>query len=835
MAVPLKLRLSIFVFAAFMCAAVSAQSNRAFLGDSTRLSTGRLPDSVVTQASVAKGKKPGFKPRLASPGASGLNFDAAVSYPSGGNGANSIAVAADLNGDGNPDLVVSSWCATGSGCANGSVAVLLGNGDGTFQTPVPYSSGGQFADSVAVADLGNGHLDLIVGNCSSVANNICSGTTGGVSVLLGDGSGVFAAAVPYATTFGVAAVAVADVNGDGNKDVVIATNCGSGPYSGCVGVLLGDGTGSLGAAVTYDSGGYSPTAIAIGDLNGDGKADVVVSHCGALTDAQCGTGNVGVLLGNGDGTFVTGVVYDSAGVYPDGVAIADVNGDGKADVVVVNSSVDPPTDLSGNLGVLLGNGDGTLQTAVAYGSGGFGGASVAVLDVNGDGKLDLIVANCSESQGDCSDNTSGTVGVGVLLGNGDGTFQTAATYAAGGNTPFGIAVADLNGDSKPDIVTANCGGAVCGASLGSVGVLLNTSLGGTTTKLTSSLNPAQSGQAVTFTATVTSGFPGTPTGTVNFFNGTTNIGSMSLNGSAVATVTTSTLAAGSDSITATYGGDTNFVTSTSSVLTQQVGGVSTTTLTLSSGTAAFGASVTLTAKVTSTAGTPADGETVTFEDSTTGTTLGTGTLASGTATFTSTTIKAGTYSVVASYPGDANNSASTSAAQTLNIQNFTLTAAPSTVSISAPGQPGTATITIATFGGLSASSVSGWTCSGLPALSTCEFGTLNSNQVPVTITTTASSDLRWPALGHPQRLFYAIWLPGFLGMVTIAGHRRKSRALQMLALIAVLSLTTVWVACGGSSSNPPPKQGTPPGTSTVTVNATSGTLQASTTLKLTVQ
>lgn len=72
-------------------------------------------------------------------------------------------------------------------------------------------------------------------------------------------------------------------------------------------------------------------------------------------------------------------------------------------------------------------------------------------------------------------------------------------------------------------------------------------------------------------------------------------------------------------------------------------------------------------------------------------------------------------------------------------------------------------------------------------------------------------------------------------MVTIAGHRRKSRALQMLALIAVLSLTTVWVACGGSSSNPPPKQGTPPGTSTVTVNATSGTLQASTTLKLTVQ
>ncbi len=737
MVVPLNLRWSIFVFVALMSAAVSAQSNRV-LGDSAQLS-GKSPQSV----SAGHGRlaviprKSGVSSRLASPGSSGLNFAAAVSYGSGGNGGNSIAVA-DLNGDQVPDLVVASWCATGSGCANGSVGVMLGNGDGTFQTAVPYASGGQFADSVAVADLGNGHLDLIVGNCSSFANNICAGTTGGVSVLLGDGTGVFAAAVPYATAFGVAAVAAGDVNGDGKIDVLIATNCGSSPYSGCVGVLLGDGSGSLATAVTYASGGYSPGAIAVGDVNGDGKLDVVVVHCGTLTDGKCGEGNVGVLVGKGDGSFVTGVLYDSAGVYPDGVAIADVNGDGEPDVVVANSSVSV-TDPSGNLGVLFGNGDGTFQTAVAYGSGGFGASSVAMLDMNGDGKQDIVVANCSASTGACTDNTSGTVGVGVLLGNGDGTFQTAVTYAAGGNSPFGIAVADLNGDSKPDIATASCGGAVCGASPGSVGVLLNASLGGTTTTLTSSLNPAQSGQAVTFTATVTSGFKGTPTGSVNFFSGTTNIGTSSLNGSGVAALTTSTLTSGSDSITATYGGDTNFVTSTSSVLTQQ-------------------------------------------------------------------------------------------------IQNFTLAATPTTVDISAPGQPGTATITVTTFGGLTASSVGGWACSGLPALSTCAFGTLNSsNQVTVTISTTASSDLRWPALGHRQALFYAMWLPGFLGMVTLAGRKRKARALQMLALITVLGLTTVWVACGGSSSSPPPKQGTPPGTSTVTVNATSGTLQGSTTFKLTVQ
>jgi hypothetical protein len=345
------------------------------------------------------------------------------------------------------------------------------------------------------------------------------------------------------------------------------------------------------------------------------------------------------------------------------------------------------------------------------------------------------------------------------------------------------------------------------------------------------------GQSVTFTATVTSGFTGTPTGTVNFLNGTTSLGSPAI-GAGAASVTVSTLAAGSDSITATYGGDTNFVTSTSSVLTQQVGGVSTTALSLSSGTVAFGASVMLTAKVTSTGVAPADGETVTFTDATTSTTLGTGTLAGGTATFASTTIKAGTYSVVASYPGDANNLASASAAQTLNVQNFTLSGPSSAVTISAPGQLGTATITIATFGGLSASSVvfTPSSCSGLPALSSCSFGTVNSsNQATVTITTTASSDLRWPALGHSQELFYAMWLPGFLGVVTMAGHWRRSSALRILALIAVLSLTTVWVACGGSSSKPPPKQGTPAGTSTVTVNATSGTLKGSTTFTFTVQ
>ncbi len=916
---------SLGILAAFASGPVVAQSNRALWANQATVSPRQT-------SSLARQKKPAAIAHTASPASSGLNFAAAASYNSGGYGGNSIAVG-DVNADGFPDLVVADWCASKL-CPSGSVAVLLGNGDGTFQTAVPYASGGLFADSVAIADLrGAGKMDIIVGNCGSVLNNICVGTNGGVGVLLGNGDGTFQTAITYSASYGVAAVAAADVTGDGKPDLLLATNCLSGTsYSGCVGVLSGNGDGTFASVLTYSSGGYSPGAIAVDDVNGDNKLDVVVAHCGTAADGSCGTGNAGVLLGNGDGTFAAGVVYDSAGIYPDGVVIADVNGDGQPDVVVANSSTSL-SDLSGDLGVLLGNGDGTFQPVVAYPSGGFGAASLAVLDVNGDGKLDMVVANCSSTSGDCT-GTSGTVGVGVLLGIGNGTFQAAVTYASGGNTPFGIAVADLNADSKPDLVVANCEMYMCGSHPGTIGVLLNGSLGRTKTTLASSASPATFGQSVTFTATVTSGFKGTPTGAMSFFSGTTNVGSSALDSSGVASLTTSTLAAGNDSITATYAGDTNFLTSTSSTLAQAVHSVSTTSLSVSSGTVALGASVTLSARVSSTTGNPsdgevvtfedastsatlgtgalangiatftskniprgtysvvasypgdantvasvsseqplqvlqdgtttslsissgtvpvgssvtlsakvssttanpADGETVTFMDSSTNKTLGTGTLSSGTATFTSKTIGAGTYSVVASYPGDANTQASVSSAVALNVQNFTLSATPSKITVSGPGQMASTAISITTFGSLSAKSVGNWSCSGLPALATCSFGAVNSsNQVMLQISTVSSADLRWPASGHHQGLIYAMLLPGLLGAVSMAGQKRKARGLRMLAVIAVLSLTTVWVACGGGNSLAPSKSGTPAGSSTVTVTATSGTLKGLTTFTLAVQ
>jgi hypothetical protein len=274
-----------------------------------------------------------------------------------------------------------------------------GSNTALFLPAVTYPSGGQFAASVAAGDLnGDSKVDVVVVNANSNT----------VGVLLGNGDGTFQPVVTYGSGGRVPfSVAVADVNGDKKPDLLVVNSCATTCASGSVGVLLGNGDGTFQSAVTYDSGGQRPS-VAVGDVNGDDKLDLLVGNYRSI----------GVLLGNGDGTFQPAVTYGLGLTgFAYSLAVADFNGDGKLDLIVAVGCIDYPTCTSGAVDLLQGNGDGTFQAAVTYSSGGCEATSearsVSVADLNGDGIPDVLVGNFS-----CG-------AASVLLGNGDGTFQTA--------------------------------------------------------------------------------------------------------------------------------------------------------------------------------------------------------------------------------------------------------------------------------------------------------------------------------------------------------------------------------------------------------------------------
>lgn len=319
--------------------------------------------------------------------------------------------SADINGDGLPDLV--AICE--------SLQVLLGKGDGTFAVPatVLLAPTPELLDAAVAADFnGDGKLDLAVAQ----ENNLSHGE---ISVELGKGDGTFGKPIvsPMIST-GTNLLLTGDFNADGKTDLLIGED-----YVLGFGVLLGKGDGSFKTEVdTAVSNGF--LSLAVGDFNGDGKTDVVVSNNGTGSNPL-----MNIYLSNGDGTFRAGAQYTAP--FYSSVSVADVNHDGKLDLVVTSFAV--------ALQVFLGNGDGTFQNPISGPNALYSGGLV-IDDFNGDGKLDVVAITYD--------------GIAFLAGNGDGTFQNPTYSDSAFQFCCQLVASDVSGDGKLDLVNVNAGSGI---------------------------------------------------------------------------------------------------------------------------------------------------------------------------------------------------------------------------------------------------------------------------------------------------------------------------------------------------------------------------------------
>jgi len=378
------------------------------------------PDVAVTnsstgQVSLLLGKGDGtFQPPatfIVTPGS--------VSEAGTGFGPSQVK-ADDFNGDGNKDLAIAN-------SLTATAAVLLGDGKGGFSRPLNLQVG-KTPVAILTGDYNHdGKRDFITSNSDADT----------VSVVLGNGNGSFHDVAPAVrTNAGPSQIVAADFNNDGILDVA-TSNGGNSQDGDTVSVLLGQPGGRFGnqkVAIV----GSDPLGLAAGDFNNDGRVDLVVANFGVLSSNN---GSFSLLVGNGDGTFQPAVNF-TAGDFPDAIAAADFNGDGNPDVVVGNfgtSAGTPSVSLS------LGDGKGGFAKAVTIAS--FGRfnevLSATAGDFSGDGKADVAYV-------------TGSGGLQLQLGNGDGTFQAAKTVA-NSLVVFGYAAGDLNRDGVPDFAVEEGG------------------------------------------------------------------------------------------------------------------------------------------------------------------------------------------------------------------------------------------------------------------------------------------------------------------------------------------------------------------------------------------
>jgi len=722
-------------------------------------------------------------------------------------------VVADFNGDGIPDVVIANF-------DGGNVSVFLGVGDGTFAAAVDYTVG-LAPNAIVAGDVdNNGFVDLVVSNSEDGSITVLInqgdgtfvakppifigavqgmvlgdfngdgnldiaatifGTPGNVVVLLGDGAGGFAQNCPDGcVSFPVGnnpgALVAADINKDGNLDVVVTNH-----DSNTISILPGNGDGTF-QPQSVLSTGTAPTGIAAGDFNNDGAVDIAVTNNGDNT--------VTIFLNNGTGTLAALPTTAPTGALPSGIVAGDFNGDGKLDLAVTNVN-------EFTVYVLLGDGTGAFPTHV---SGNVGNTPVAIAagDFNGDGLPDLVAVNSGGAQGasifviarseSATANVTPTPGTHNVLASyaadtaripsqsttvplvvlttttttltanpaNSSVFGQSVTFTAtvapppGSGPAFGavnfvnnpvggpvtLNTANVDATGTATFTTSNL--AVANYSLtaaysGNADSAASTSAltpytvakANTSTSVTSSLNPSVSGQAVTFTATVSALAPGagTPTGLVTFLVNGSSIGTGALS-AGVATLITPNVPVGSQTITTTYSGSNSFNGSAGSLTgNPQVVNPANTTLSLTSSVnpSVFGQRITFSANVSVVApggGGPSSG-TVTFFDN--GTMIGSGALGDGPAIFSISTLAVGNHPITATFGGNASFNGSTGTLtgtpQVVNKANtttvLTTSASPSTF-----GQSATLTATISPqFGGSPSGTVtfkSGTTVIGSP-------------------------------------------------------------------------------------------------------------------------
>ena len=418
----------------------------------------------------------------------GASFATHVDYSS----TKAVAVTvADFNGDGRQDVAVANYNPTNT------VSVFLGNGDGTLATTTAYALNGNADKPYAMASgdfNGDGKPDVVTANY----------LTGNITVLLSKASGSFASSTAFATSTSYTtpggapdSVAVGDINGDGKVDIVTQAQNGS------IFTFINNGNGTFVAGPTLTTGSLGED-VALADVNGDGKLDIV--------NTDFGSGDVSVFINTSTSStpsFASRVTY--ATISPTGLALGDLNGDGKPDIVTTTAT---------GTSVLLNNGNGTFASSTSYLVAPSATAvMVSLADFNGDGKLDIVTAN------------NGVSSVSVLLNNGNGTFATTTNYAVGTN-PYFVATGDLNGDGKPDIVSAQI-------VSNNISVLLNN----LTQTFFASAGGASAGNIGIGTASPVSllNMVGTPTATTTFGllsmgNGVFGGGTGSFSGSATGTM-----------------------------------------------------------------------------------------------------------------------------------------------------------------------------------------------------------------------------------------------------------------------------------------------------------